>query len=291
MRPELVDWIERGEYFEYGGNRIFYIREGSGPTLLLVHGYPYNSYDWHRIWPELTAHYDVIAPDMLGMGFSDKPVRHEYSVLDHADMHDALLAHLGVEHTLLLAHDLGVSVAQELLARRNEGVPAAGIDAVVFLNGGLFIEVYRPRLVQRLLTSPLGYVLGPLMTDSVVSAATREMFGPDTKPTDDEMRVLLEVLFHNRGRFVSHLVGRFIEERKQFRERWVGALLRTPAPLRLINGPVDPNSGAHMAARYREVIPDPDVVSLENIGHWPQLEAPDAVFTAAHEFLRRHATT
>ncbi|MGX1805821.1 alpha/beta fold hydrolase [Nocardia sp. NPDC055321] len=289
MRPELVDWIERGAYFEHDGHRIFYIREGSGPTLLLVHGYPYNSYDWHRIWPELTAHYDVIAPDMLGMGFSDKPIRHEYSVLEHADMHDALLAHLGVDHTLLLAHDLGVSVAQELLARRTEQAPVPALDAVVFLNGGLFVEVYRPRLVQRLLTSPLGYVLGPLMTDSIVTAATREMFGPDTKPTDDDMRTLLQVLYYNRGRFVSHLVGRFIAERKRFRDRWVSALLATEAPLRLINGPLDPNSGAHMAARYREVIPNPDVVSLENIGHWPQLEAPAAVFDAAHEFLSKHA--
>ena len=48
----------------------------------------------------------------------------------------------------------------------------------------------------------------------------------------------------------------------------------------LIDGPVDPNSGAHMARRYAEVIPHPDVVMLaDDIGHWPQLEAPDAVLT------------
>ena len=54
---------------------------------------------------------------MIGMGFSDKPVAYGYSVHDHADMHEALLAHLGVERCHMLAHDLGDSVGQELLAR------------------------------------------------------------------------------------------------------------------------------------------------------------------------------
>ncbi|WP_067698077.1 alpha/beta fold hydrolase [Nocardia jejuensis] len=286
MRPELEDWKARGTTFEHDGRRIFYIREGTGPTLLLVHGYPYNSFDWHRIWPDLTANYDVIAPDMLGMGFSDKPIRHRYSVFEHADMHDALLEHLGVGKTLLLAHDLGVSVAQEMLARRREGALAPRIQAVVLLNGGLFYEVYRPRLVQKLLTSPFGHVLGPLMNDTVVKAATREMFGPDTKPTDEDMKPLLEVLYYNHGRFTSHLVGRFVLERKEFRDRWAEPLIDPAVPIRLINGPLDPNSGAHLAARYRELVPAPDIVSLDEIGHWPQLEDPARTFEAAHAFLR-----
>ena len=54
----------------------------------------------------------------------------------------------------------------------------------------------------------------------------------------------------------------------------------TDVPMRLIDGPVDPNSGRHMAERYLEVIPNPDVVMLDDdIGHWPQIEAPDAVLT------------
>ena len=65
--------------------------EGSGPPLLLIHGYPFNSFDWGPIWPTLTGRFTVIAPDMMGMGFSAKPVAYEYSVHDHADMHEALL--------------------------------------------------------------------------------------------------------------------------------------------------------------------------------------------------------
>ena len=120
MDPQLEDWRSRGELFDYLGFEIFFRREGSGPTLLLVHGYPFSSFDWKEIWASLTERFTVIAPDMLGMGFSAKPREYEYSVHDHADMHEALLAHLGVSECHVLAHDIGDSVAQELLARHEE---------------------------------------------------------------------------------------------------------------------------------------------------------------------------
>ncbi len=60
------------------------------------------------------------------MGFSAKPVAYGYSVHDHADMHEALLDHLNVERCHVLAHDLGDSVGQELLARSEFGQHAYG---------------------------------------------------------------------------------------------------------------------------------------------------------------------
>ena len=133
MDAELERWKSAGQYFDYLGFDIFYRAEGSGPNLLLIHGYPFNSWDWALIWPTLTERFTVIAPDMIGMGFSDKPVAYGYSVHDHADMHEALMAHLGVERAHILAHDLGVSVGQELLARHEFGGQAYGtlrIDSI-----------------------------------------------------------------------------------------------------------------------------------------------------------------
>jgi len=64
----IEEWRDAGTFIELGGQRMFYRREGRGPALLLVHGYPTSSWDWASLWPELTAHYDVIALDMLGFG-------------------------------------------------------------------------------------------------------------------------------------------------------------------------------------------------------------------------------
>ena len=151
MDAELEAWKAAGTYFDYLGFDIFYRVEGSGPHLLLIHGYPFNTFDWAPIWDRLTARFTVIAPDMIGMGFSAKPVAYQYSVHDHADMHEALLAHLGIDRVHILAHDLGDSVAQEMLARLHFGEQSSGslgIDTLTWLNGGLFNETYTPRALQ-----------------------------------------------------------------------------------------------------------------------------------------------
>ena len=286
MDAELERWKSGGQYFDYLGFDVFYRMQGSGPYLLLIHGYPFNSWDWSLIWDRLIERFTVVAPDMLGMGFSDKPFAYGYSVHDHADMHEALLAHVGVESAHILAHDIGDSVGQELLARHEFGQQAYGalrIASITWLNGGLFNEAYTPRLLQKLMSrTPLGDLLSPLqgspLSRRVVEPTINEMFGPDTKPTRELMDRFHQILEYNDGKRVLHKVGRFVTDRYVHRNRWVRAMRETAVPMRLIDGPIDPNSGRHMAQRYLEVIPNPDVVMLDdNIGHWPQIEAPDAV--------------
>ena len=79
-----------------------------------------------------------------------------------------------------------------------------------------------------------------------------------------------------------------MNDRKTHRERWVAALQQSNVPIGLINGSVDPVSGAHMVARYREIVsPDHFIVELPKIGHYPQVEAPDEVLEAYRRFLRQ----
>lgn len=291
MDAELQRWKAAGRYFDYLGFEIFYRVDGpplgEAPTLLAVHGYPFNSWDWSLLWPTLTERFTVIAPDMIGMGFSAKPLAYGYSVLDHADMHEALLEHLDVERCHVLAHDLGDSVGQELLARsefREQSYGSVRYRSITWLNGGLFNEAYTPRTMQKLMSgTPLGDLLSPLqgrtsLSRRMLESTINEMFGPNTKPSRELMERFHEILDYNDGKRVLHKVGRFLADRYTNRNRWVRAMRRTAVPMRLIDGPIDPNSGAHMARRYAEVIPDADVVMLaDDIGHWPQLEAPREV--------------
>jgi pimeloyl-ACP methyl ester carboxylesterase len=288
MDAELEHWRSQGQWFDQLGYEVFYRREGAGPVLLLMHGYPFNSFDWQAVWPSLRERFSLIAPDMLGMGFSAKPVTYHYSVHDHADMHEALLDHLGVSECHILAHDLGDSVAQELLSRYEERPPERrpyDIRSITWLNGGLFVETYRPRLIQTLtVKTPLGGLFAKyprvFLGDAVLRPAINEVFGPHTKPSDEQWRRFSEILDYNDGRRVAHKVGRFNIDRFHHRNRWVRAMRRTGLPMRFIDGPADPNSGRHMAARYTELIPEPDVVLLgDAIGHWPQIEDPDGVLS------------
>ncbi len=299
MDAQLREWKDGGRYVDFLGFEVFYRVAGSGPYLLLIHGYPFNSWDWEPLWDRLTERFTVIAPDMIGMGFSAKPAEYDYSVLGHADMHEALLAELGVSHCHVLAHDLGVSVAQEMLARHEAAGPAARpyrIDSLTWLNGGLFIEAYRPRLVQQVLSTPVGEVASRfhkvLLSKPMLARSIDEMFGPATKPSQRLLDQFDQIMNYNDGGRVTHKVGRFVRDRLTYRNRWVHAMRTTSVPMRLINGPADPNSGRHMAERYREVIPNPDVVMLPDaIAHWPHIEAPDAVLAAALDHIERASAT
>jgi len=278
MTPE--EWRAGGSYFDWRGHRMFSRIEGSGDPLLVVHGFPTASWDWWKLWPALTAKYRCYAVDMLGYGFSAKPTDAVYSLVRQADLQEALLARESVTSYRLLAHDYGVSVAQELLARR------APIRGTCLLNGGMFPELHRPVLTQKLLASPLGPLVARLSSYRTFAKTMRRIWGK-APPPDDEIHAMWDLVTEASGmRVMPKLIG-YIAERKLHRDRWVDALVSAKAPLRFICGLLDPVSGAHMAARYRELVPNPDVVELPEVGHYPQVEAPAAAETAVLEFFAR----
>jgi pimeloyl-ACP methyl ester carboxylesterase len=289
----LAQWRSSGLRFEHRGHEIFYRDEGRGDVVLCIHGFPTASWDWHHIWPELVRDRRVIAADMIGFGFSAKPHRYGYSIADQADLHEALLTKLGVDRCHVLAHDYGDTVAQELLARHNDraraGASGVGLLDVCLLNGGLFPETHRARRVQKLLAVPvLGMLLSRLTDRDRFARGFAAVFGPETKPSAAEMDDFWSLVSFHNGHYNSHRLIRYMEERRRHRERWVGALVNSTVPLRLINGPADPVSGRHMAERYRALVADAEVVMLDaHIGHYPQVEDSAAVLTAYREFLNR----
>jgi pimeloyl-ACP methyl ester carboxylesterase len=288
VNPELNDWLNKGAYFQYQQIKIFYRDEGKGECLLITHGYPYNGFDFNEILGELSTHYRVIIPDMPGMGFSDKPKNHRYSFEEMADIYAALLVELSITEIHILSHDLGNSVVQELIARMEEGKNAFRIKSIAFLNGGLFADVYKPRFIQVLLSkspAPIGRLLSKLMTKSMVTSATAEVFGKHTKPKPTQQECFWEILNYKKGKSLAYLLGRLIFEKDKYQHRWISAMQHTAVLMCFINGPADPNSGIHMAKRYRELIPDPKIYLLsEHIGHWPQIEAPGEVLSAFYSF-------
>ena len=286
----LNDWKAAGHYFTYKQQQIFVNESGSGETLLLIHGFPTASWDWYRMWPNLVQEYHVLAADFLGFGFSDKPRNYPYSILDQADLLEALLHEKEIERVHIISHDYGDTVAQELLARFQErtqkGETGVKISSLCLLNGGLFPEVHRPLLVQKILMSPLGFIVGQLFNRAKLGKNFKNIFGPKTQPTEAELDDFWTLVGGNGGRYVFHLLIRYMAERVQYRERWVGALQAAKIPLCFINGVADPISGQHMVDRYRELIPNPKVVELKDIGHFPLIEVPEAVLQHFGDFQK-----
>ena len=278
----FAEWIAGGARrpvrLAAGDRQIFARTGGAGAWCTLLHGFPTSSHDWYRIWDALCGRRRLLALDFLGFGESDKPAEHDYSIAEQADVTERLWDALGVPRTALVVHDYGVSVAQELLARLGEGRLTVEIELAVFLNGGLYPELHRPQPAQLLLLDPeQGPRLGERITEETFAQGLARTFSPSRQPSADELREQWAAVSRRDGHRIGHRLIRYIPDRRRNRDRWVGALEHTTVPRHFIWGELDPVSGAHMADGIEAGIPGADILRLADVGHWPQLEAPEVV--------------
>lgn len=278
----LDDWLRGGARsavaLPSGAWEIFTRTGGGGDWCTLLHGFPTSSFDWHGVWDTVTARRRVLAFDFLGFGDSDKPPLHDYAIVEQADIAEALWRRHGVERTELVVHDYGVSVAQELLARHAEGRLRTRLVRVVFMNGGLYPELHRAQPGQLMLLDPVqGPEVSKVASEELFGGALRATFSPGHQPTEAELHELWRAIARRDGHRIGHRLIQYIPERRRHRDRWVGALETSAVPRHFVWGMLDPVSGGHMAERIAERLPDADLVRLEDVGHWPQLEAPEIV--------------
>lgn len=280
MESTFDDWLAGGARIGIdlpAGRRDIFVRTGgAGHWCTLVHGFPTSSADWAPVWDDLTARRRVLAFDLLGFGDSDKPADHDYTIHEQADLTEALWRHHGITATALVAHDYGVSVAQELLARQQGGSLATAITNVVFLNGGLYPELHRPLPGQIALLDPeLGPQVGRMLGEETFAQSMRATYG--RQPSDALLHEQWLAVARRDGHRIGHRLIQYIRDRAQHTARWVAALETATVPRAFVWGMLDPVSGAHMAERIAERMPDAPLLQLADVGHWPQLEAPDLV--------------
>ena len=283
----LQEWKQKGKYFDFEGHKIFYVFENNNnkPVLLCLHGFPTASFDYHKIWDELGEKFSLISFDLIGYGFSGKPVSFDYTTFNQTDILQNLISHLNIGKLHILAHDYGNTITQELLARSDENRIDFKIESICFMNGALFPETHKPILAQKILISPLGFLFGRLIPDSKFKESLASVFGDKTRPTENELNDFIKLFQTNGGRRISHKLIRYMREREKYRRRWVGALKNMQQPFRFINGLEDKVSGRHLVKRFREVLPEQkDIIELEGIGHFPHFEVPNLLLKYFFQF-------
>lgn len=286
MQRDTHSWRKKATYFDFQGHQIAYwtSENTNARPLLLVHGFPTCSWDWLPVWEDLGREHWLIACDMIGFGLSDKPGS-GYSIHRQTDLQEALLGHLGIGEFDALVHDYGVSVGQEMLARQQDGSGFAGLGQTVFLNGGIFPDQHRQRPIQKLGTSPLGFLVGLLMSRQSFGKSFSEVFGPATQPSAHELDEFWEFISHKRGNRITHKLLHYIADRVTHKERWEAALITAQDKIGLINGALDPVSGKHAYDKWRITVPRARHHLIETVGHYPQVEAPGDVAAKALQWL------
>ncbi|MBW7883608.1 MAG: haloalkane dehalogenase [Caldilineaceae bacterium] len=130
-KPISAEFPFASKYIEVFGARMHYIDEGEGDPVLFLHGNPTSSYLWRNIIPYMTPLARCVAPDLMGMGKSDKPAI-GYRFHDHARYVDGFIEQLGLTNITLVLHDWGSGLGFHYAARHADNIKAiAFMEALV----------------------------------------------------------------------------------------------------------------------------------------------------------------
>ncbi|HET9120786.1 MAG TPA: alpha/beta hydrolase [Solirubrobacterales bacterium] len=273
----MAEWRERGRDAEFDGRRIhFFERDGDGPLLLFLHGFPSSSFDW-RLLLDRSAGHAALAPDFLGFGLSEKPRDHEYTLHWQADMVEDFVGRRDSTTVFIVAHDMGTSVATELMARDLDGELSMELVGCLLLNGSMVQDAASPTLGQRLLRSAVGPLFSRLSSERFFRQQFGSIFSPDHPLSDEEAEDQWALICTGGGRTLAHKTIRYMEERFRHAERWHGALTNWPKPLGLAWGMLDPVATENVLDAVIELRPAAEVTRFEDLGHYPQIEDPQRV--------------
>jgi pimeloyl-ACP methyl ester carboxylesterase len=272
----VEEWRSRGRFVEVNGRNVFVVEAGEGPApaVLILHGFPGSSFDWRLVVPEVARHAPVVAFDLLGHGLSDKPFEARYSLFEQADLAESVAAEAEADRCILVAHDMGNSVAAELLRRSGEGRLAFAIERVVLTNGSIFMGLAQLTPVQTLLLAMPDEPLPRSLPMEPFIPGLEATFSPEHRPSPDELQALVWLVAHNDGdRLLPRLI-RYVEERRHHEDRWTAGLVEFSGPITAIWGEQDPIAVVDMAWRLKELRPQTEVLTWPDVGHWPCIEVP-----------------
>jgi pimeloyl-ACP methyl ester carboxylesterase len=275
LTGRVREWERRGAREDFRGQAIHTFRQpGDGPLLLLLHGFPSSSYDW-RLLLELIPDANVLAFDFLGFGLSAKPRDHDYSLFWQADLSEELVRRHGDGRPVfVLAHDMGTSVANELMARDLESRLGMKLAGILLFNGSMVLEASSPTPAQRALRSRLGPLVARLSSERVFRHQLGSVFSAAHPLSDEEAADQWSLVCHNGGRTLGHRLVSYMDQREEHAARWHGAIRDWPGELSLAWGMRDPVATTAVLAALRELRPGVAVSELPELAHYPQLEDP-----------------
>ncbi len=246
-------------------------------AVVLLHGNPGSRHDWLGLLPALGAHARAIAPDLPGYGEADKPDDLPYTVPGYAAWLDAALAALGVEQAHLVVHDWGGNIG----VRWATDHPGR-LASLVAINAGGLSRTYRWHGFARALRTPgLGAAMQATTTGATFRATLRR--------TNPRLPVAeIDRMWRHddrRTRRAALKLYRSVADPGALPREAAPILAPLDRPALVVWGDRDPFIGPEHAERARDLFPHARIAHLPDSGHWPMLEAPDAVAERVEPFI------
>ena len=272
-------------YITVHGHRRAYVRMGSGPVVLLLHGLACDHTTWNPVIESLARTHTVIAPDLLGHGQSDKP-RADYSVGGYANGMRDLLTILGVDSATVVGHSFGGGVAMQFAYQ----YPERTERLVLVGSGGLGPDV-TPAI--RAITTPgfhqvMGVLSAPVLRH--VTTTTMRMLsrsGVAQLRDLDEVADIYESFRDPRTRAaIRHVVRAVVDWKGQIVTMADRAYLTEAMPICVVWGADDLVIPVAHASNASALAPTARVEIIPDAGHFPHKDHPERFVKIVRDFIR-----
>ena len=276
------------KFVNVGTWNVAYIDQGEGIPIVLLHGCPFQGFEYSRIIPIIARHYRVIVPDLLGLGDTVVRLDDDYRLPQQVNMVVGLMDRLNIESAVFVGHDHGAAICQLMMRDHAER-----LQAVVLTNAEAYDQW--PSAPERLDVE--------LVTNPVTTPFFRLLLG--TRPAQNW---IYRIAVKNRAVLTDEVLTGFTRSNMATPERWLrlrrflawqmdhdnnlwtmralDGMRRFRRPTLILWGRNDTNFGPAIAERLARDIPG--VVRIEwfeNSAHLPMLEQPEAYAQAIEKFI------
>lgn len=280
-------WLNRDEYpfnsnyVEINGVNMHYIDEGSGPVILFIHGTPSWSFDFRKIIKNLSANYRCIAIDHVGFGLSDKPREYDHSSKNHAANLENLLNHLNILKYTMVVHDFGGPIGLSLAIKNPDKV-----QKLIILNSWLWNTESEPeyKSLRKFIKTSIASFLYIYLNFSARFLLPGS-FGKNK--LRKEIRRQYVGPFRNSSERYGPLgfAKALIKDQEWFGKLWSEVNNIKHKPTLFIWGMADKFVGPKYLERFENTFVNSKSIRLDDVGHFPQEEAPAQVLSSIVKFL------
>ncbi len=282
------NWLDTKEYpfqsnyFEINGQKLHYIDEGKGETILFVHGTPSWSFDFRNSIKALQDQYRCIAIDHIGFGLSDKPEVYDYSTQNHSATLEKFTLDKKLENITLVVHDFGGPIGLNFAMRYPDK-----IKKLVILNSWLWSSQTDPDFIKlsKILKSPLlpflyrylnfspKFILPKSFGDHKLS---RHLLKQYTKPFANKTQRNGALAFAKS----------LLNDQNWFEELWNKRNTISAKPTLFIWGMKDPVIKSKYLEKFESGFTNSKTIRLETCGHFPQEEQAEETIIALQNFFK-----
>ncbi len=280
-------WLDKSEYpfnanyFDINEQKLHYIDEGKGETLLFVHGTPSWSFDYRNIIKKLKENYRCIAIDHIGFGLSTKPEQYDYSTQNHSKTLERFVLEKQLDNITLVVHDFGGPIGLNFAIEHPEK-----IKNLIILNSWLWSSENDPDYmkIKKVLKSPLlpflyrylnfspRFILPQSFGDNKLSKKLLKQY---TKPFAEKTQRNGALAFAKS----------LLNDQDWFEQLWNKRNAISDKPTLFVWGMRDTVIKPHNLDKFQSSFTKSKTLKLETSGHFPQEEQPEKVIKAIFDFI------